>query len=107
MLELAGRLRELPRDDLAAALRSREFDATGVGDLFDLAESLLAPDSVDRAIARLDRPRLAAPAPPVLVGDDPVDRSLLERRSSDAAYASVAATAELLAALGAQPAREL
>ncbi|MGW9167422.1 helicase-associated domain-containing protein [Agromyces sp. NPDC055657] len=184
MLELAGRLRELPRDDLAAALRSREFDATGVNDLFDLAESLLAPDSVDRAIARLDRPRLAvlvaaadpastvdgvrrtlaelgapasmvdasatlidrlaesllvvrgdqhlhvpagvasrllprlgvdlptlaelaAPAPPVLVGDDPVDRSLLERHSSDAAYATVAATAELLAALGAQPAREL
>lgn len=184
MLELAGRLRELPRDDLAAALRSREFDASGVNDLFDLAETLLAPDSVDRAIARLDRPglavlaaaadpgatlegvrrtlaelgapastvdaagpiidrlaesllvvrtgeqvhvpagvvarlvprlgvdlptaaELAAPAPPVLVGGDPVDRSLLERRSSDAAYATVAATAELLAALGAQPAREL
>ncbi|UOQ88436.1 helicase-associated domain-containing protein [Agromyces endophyticus] len=184
MLELAGRLRELPRDDLAAALRSREFDTAGVSDLFDLAEALLAPDSVDRAISRLDRPRLAvlaasaepgatvdgvrrllaelgapatiadasgpsidrlagwlllvrtgdlvhvpaavagrlvprlgddlptlaelaAPAPPVLVGDDPVDRSLLERRSSDVAYATVAATAELLAALGAQPAREL
>ncbi|MFF2387576.1 helicase-associated domain-containing protein [Agromyces sp. NPDC058104] len=189
MLELAARLRELTRDDLAAALRTREFETTGVHDLFDLAEALLAPDSLDQAIGRLDRrhlavlavaaaladgtggstveavrgeltglgatstrvdatrellddlsrsllvvagdsrvhvpgavaarlvPRLgvdlptagdlAAPAPPVLVPSDSVDRSLLERRSSEAAYATVTATAELLAALGAQPAREL
>ncbi|WP_173923700.1 helicase-associated domain-containing protein [Agromyces sp. Marseille-P2726] len=189
MLELAARLRSLPRPDLAAALQSREFDASGVRDLFDLAEALLAPDSVDHAISRLDRrhlavlaaasgiagehgdttaeairaelarlgasadltdaaadllgdlantllvvrsddhlhvptavtarlvartPRevptaeeLAAPAPPVLVGVDDVDRSLLERRAAEAAYATVAATAELLAELGQQPAREL
>lgn len=189
MLELAARLRELTRDDLAAALRTREFETNGIHDLFDLAEALLAADSLDQAIARLDRRRLAvlavaasagdsvggitveqvqgelsalgatgsrvdatgelidrladsllvvrhgerlqvpsavaarvlprlgvdlptaaelaAPAPPVLVADDPVDRSLLERHSSEAAYATVTATAELLAALGAQPAREL
>ncbi|MFF2275294.1 helicase-associated domain-containing protein [Agromyces sp. NPDC058126] len=189
MLELAARLRELTRDDLAAALRTREFETSGIHDLFDLAEALLAQDSLDQAIGRLDRrhlavlavtsaiadaaggstveavrgelaalgatstrveatgelmddlsasllvvrrdarvhvpaavaarlvPRLgddlptagdlAAPAPPVLVPSDSVDRSLLERRSSDAAYATVTATAELLAALGAQPAREL
>lgn len=189
MLELAARLRELTREDLAAALRTREFETAGVHDLFDLAEALLAPDSLDQAIGRLDRrhlavlavaasladgtggstveavrgelsglgatstrveatgqllddlsrslllvrrdarvhvpgavaarivPRLgvdlptsgglAAPAPPVLVPSDAVDRSLLERRSSEAAYATVTATAELLAALGAQPAREL
>jgi len=189
MLELAARLRGLPRPELASALQAREFDASGVRDLFDLAEVLLAPDSVDHALSRLDRrhlavlaaasevadehgdstleavggrlqelgatdeladaapalvdelaallivvhsddhvhvpnavtgriamhtPRdippadeLAAPAPPVLVGVDDVDRSLLERRAAETAYATVAATAELLAELGNQPAREL
>ncbi|WP_156997346.1 helicase-associated domain-containing protein [Agromyces terreus] len=190
MLELAARLRALPRPDLAAALQTREFDTTGIRDLFDLAEVLLAPDSLDHAISRLDRPRLAtlaaaaelttadhsdttvdaiavelgrlgasadltaavpelvgrlaeilllvldgervhlpgavssrlavrigrdvpdaaelaAPAPPVLVGVDEVDRTILDRRASETAYATVAATAELLAALGVQPAREL
>ena len=189
MLELAARLRGLPRTELASALQSREFDPSGVRDLFDLAEVLLAPDSVDRALSRLDRrhlailaaassvadehgdataeavqgtlvgfgaspelsdattpllgeldalflvvrsddhvhvptavsariavhtPRdippaeeLAAPAPPVLVGVDDIDRSLLERRAAETAYATVAATAELLAELGSQPAREL
>ena len=190
MLELAARLRELPRDDLAAALHSRQFEPNGVHDLFDLAELLLSPDSLDHAISRLDRRRLAvlaaaaelaagnaggttvdavhgelvrlaasddliaaanqlldrldsallvviadghvhvpvaltsrlvprlgddlpstaelaAPAPPVLVTADEVDRSILERRSSESAYATVAATAELLSELGTQPAREL
>ena len=190
MLELAARLRELPRDDLAAALQSRQFEPNGVHDLFDLAELLLSPDSLDHAISRLDRRRLAvlaaaaelaarnagattvdavhgelvrlaasddliaaanelldrlasallvvvaeghvhvpvaltsrlvprlgddlpstaelaAPAPPVLVTADEVDRSILERRSSESAYATVAATAELLSELGTQPAREL
>ncbi|MET4157434.1 helicase-associated domain-containing protein [Agromyces sp. PvR057] len=189
MLELAARLRSLPRTDLEAALATREFDATGIRDLFDLAEVLLAPDSLDHVISRLDRPRLAvlavtasltadhtdttidavvgelarlgasaelaaavpqllgrladsliivleeqrvhlpvavagrlavrmerdipdaaelaAPAPPVLVGVDDVDRTLLDRRAAEAAYATVAATAELLAAVGTQPAREL
>jgi hypothetical protein len=189
MLELAAQLRGLPRPELASALDSREFDATGVRDLFDLAEVLLAPDSLDHVMSRLDRrhlavlaaassvadehgdattdsvraelvtlgasaelsdattallgelgtallvvpgegrvhvptavsarlathtPRdippaveLAAPAPPVLVSVDDVDRSLLERRAAETAYATVAATAELLAELGSQPAREL
>jgi hypothetical protein len=189
MLELAARLRALPRPDLAAALQTREFETTGIRDLFDLAEVLLAPDSLDHVISRLDRPRLAvlaataeltadhtdtsveavaealgrlgasaelvdsapelleqlsavlllvvdgrrvhlpvavasrlairtgrdipdaaelaAPAPPVLAGVDEVDRTIVDRRASETAYATVAATAELLAALGVQPAREL
>jgi hypothetical protein len=180
MLELAARLRGLPREELASALQSREFDP---------AEALLAPDSVDHALSRLDRRHLAvlaaasaaaddhgdttastvrdelerlgaselltdaspgllgelassllvvpsdthvhvpnavtaritahtgrdlpsaadlaAPAPPVLAAVDDVDRSLLERRAAETAYATVAATAELLAELGNQPAREL
>ncbi|MDQ0576149.1 helicase-associated domain-containing protein [Agromyces albus] len=189
MLELAARLRGLPREQLAAALQTREFDPLGIRDLFDLAEALLSPDSVDQAISRLDRPRLAvlaaaagivgadagttteevraelvrlgasaelsdaagellealsknllvveagdrvhvpsavaarltsrsgheipsaaelaAPAPPVLVAFDEIDRSILERRAAETAYATVAATAELIAELGTQPAREL
>lgn len=189
MLELAARLRGLPREQLAAALQTREFDPVGIRDLFDLAEALLSSDSVDQAISRLDRPRLAvlaaaagivgadagttvdevraelvrlgasaelsdasgdllealsknllvveagdrvhvpsavasrltsrsgheipsaaelaAPAPPVLVAFDEVDRSILERRAAETAYATVAATAELIAELGTQPAREL
>lgn len=193
MLELAARLRTLPRDHLASALGTREFDRTGVRDLFDLAEVLLAQDSVDHALSRLDRPHLAilavaatlsepeatttidgiaeelarleaseplrssiesivadladrllvvaggdgnpgrvhvphaiaarlvprlgddlptpadlvAPAPTVLEAVDQVDRSLLARRGADAAYATIAATAELIAAVGTQPAREL
>jgi len=188
MLELAARLRGLSRDALAAALHSREFDPSGVRDLFDLAEAVLTPDSIDQAVGRLDRrhlavlaaavelvadgdttvegvrdvlvryaasaelsdaasalldelsalmllvrigdrvhvpaaviarvaPRLGAelpaaselatPAPPVLVSGDDVDRTLIDRRAAETAYATVAATAEVLAALGTQPAREL
>ena len=50
---------------------------------------------------------LATPAPPVLVSGDDVDRTLIDRRAAESAYATVAATAEVLAALGTQPAREL
>jgi len=188
MLELAARLRGLPREDLAAALSTREFDASTARDLFDLAEALLSPDSLDHAVSRLDRRRLAvlativdtrdevggttveavraelqrlgasaelvdatgdlvdalagallvvraddhihiphavtarlahaehqlpstaelaAPAPPVLITGDEVDRSILERRAAESAYATVAATAEVLSELGNQPAREL
>ncbi|WP_350349317.1 helicase-associated domain-containing protein [Agromyces sp. G08B096] len=59
MLELAARLRAMSREELAGALATREFDPSGIRDPFDLAEALLAPDSVDEAISRLDRPHLA------------------------------------------------
>lgn len=189
MLVLAARLRALQRETLAVALRSREFEPSGVHDLFDLAEAITSHDSVDHALDRLDRPTfavlaaaastaddagwtsserveselrrlgasdaillgaasaldridalllalrdgdrvhvpgevrarlitrlgddlpdaesLAAPAPPVAVRTDRPDHGILERRAAEAAYATVAATAELLAGLAAQPAREL
>ncbi|MGR0220944.1 helicase-associated domain-containing protein [Agromyces sp. ZXT2-6] len=189
MLVLAARLRALPRERLADALRSREFDPSGVRDLFDLAEAITAHDAVDHALDRLERPTLAvlaaasataddagwttgarvdaelsrigasesvvhdaasaldlldaallalrdgdrvhvpgevrarlsarlgddlpdaealaAPAPPVAVRTDRPDHGILERRAAEAAYGTVAATAELLAGLAAQPAREL
>ena len=70
MLELAARLRGLPRPELASALQSREFDATSVRDLFDLAEVLLAPDSVDHCLSRLDRRHLAVLAAASSVADE-------------------------------------
>ncbi|MBM7505516.1 helicase-associated domain-containing protein [Agromyces aurantiacus] len=189
MLVLAARLRALPREGLAAALATREFDHAGVRDLFDLAEALTAPDAVDHALDRLERPALAtlaaadatadetgwtdiadvaaelvrlgaadplaagvpgalelladrflvvqegarvhlppevharlaarlgedlpeaaslaAPAPPVAVPAERADHGLLERRAAEQAYATISATAELLAGFAAQPAREL
>ncbi|RZU66156.1 XPB/Ssl2-like helicase family protein [Microterricola gilva] len=59
MLALAARLRALTDEQLTAALGQREFPLVGVRDYFDLAEALLAPDSVRAALATLDRTRLA------------------------------------------------
>ncbi|QAY73318.1 hypothetical protein ET445_08145 [Agromyces protaetiae] len=50
---------------------------------------------------------LVAPAPAALAPVDEVDRTILARLGSEAAYATVAAATELVAALGLQPAREL
>lgn len=58
-LALAARLRALPDDELAAVLRARPVRRAGVSDFFDLAEALLDPESVQRALAPLDRLRLA------------------------------------------------
>ncbi|MEY9851458.1 hypothetical protein ABH923_001136 [Leifsonia sp. EB41] len=58
-LALAARLRALPNDELAALLRTRPVRRAGISDFFDLAEALLDPESVQRALAPLDRLRLA------------------------------------------------
>ena len=57
-LALAARLRALPDDELAALLRARPVRRVGISDFFDLAEALLDPESVQRALAPLDRLRL-------------------------------------------------
>ncbi|AGW40860.1 hypothetical protein O159_06830 [Leifsonia xyli subsp. cynodontis DSM 46306] len=59
-LALAARLRALPDAGLVAALRTRPIRRTGVSDFFDLAEALLDPEAVQRALTGLDRTRLAA-----------------------------------------------
>lgn len=59
MLELAAALGATPRDALIAALRSRRVNAATVHDHFDLAEALLTDESIDHALARLDREELA------------------------------------------------
>ena len=59
MLTLATRLRSMDDAALRHALTVREISPTGIRDFFDLAEALLAPDSVQRALSHLDRPTLA------------------------------------------------
>lgn len=58
-LALAARLRALPDDELTSLLRARPVRRAGVSDFFDLAEALLDPESVQRALAPLDRRQLA------------------------------------------------
>lgn len=58
-LALAARLRGLDDDALVAALRQRTYRRQGVADYFDLGEALLDADSLQRALAPLDRIRLA------------------------------------------------
>ncbi|MFT2694283.1 helicase-associated domain-containing protein [Clavibacter zhangzhiyongii] len=61
-LELASRLRALDDDALAGLVRDRGVDAGRVVDLFDLADALLAPEAVARALEQLDRTALAVVA---------------------------------------------
>ncbi|OUE13954.1 helicase-associated domain-containing protein [Clavibacter michiganensis] len=88
-LVLAARLRALDDAALAALVRDRHVDAARVADLFDLADALLAPDAVARALEQLDRTALAvlavaaeegATAQPVALG---ALRDALSRRSGE------------------------
>ncbi|WP_295121585.1 helicase-associated domain-containing protein [uncultured Leifsonia sp.] len=58
-LALAARLRAMPDDELVAAVRARPVRRSGVSDFFDLAEALLDPEAVQRALVPLDRLQLA------------------------------------------------
>jgi len=57
-LDLAGALRALDADALEAGLRRRQLRASGVRDVFDLADALLEASSVRDALAHLDRAHL-------------------------------------------------
>jgi hypothetical protein len=59
MLTLASRLRALDDATLRRTLKLRSVSAAGIRDFFDLAEALLEPDAVQRALAQLDRATLA------------------------------------------------
>ena len=58
-LVLASRLRALDDEALAELVRDRGIDAARIADVFDLADALLAPDAVARALEQLDRTTLA------------------------------------------------
>jgi hypothetical protein len=57
---LAARLRAMDDDALVAALVRRGVATAGIRDFFDLAEALLAPESLQACLVRLDRFALAA-----------------------------------------------
>ena len=59
MLTLASRLRALDDAALRRTLEIRAVPATGIRDFFDLAETLLEPEAVQRTLAQLDRATLA------------------------------------------------
>lgn len=58
-LALAGRLRELDDDALARLIRDRAVAPAAVRDVFDLADALLEPSSIERALAGMPRHSLA------------------------------------------------
>jgi hypothetical protein len=92
MLALAARLRALTDEQLTAALAQREFPLAGVRDYFDLAEALLAPDSVRAALATLDRTRLAvlAVAGDLVAETDAVpDTAAITARISELGHESI------------------
>ncbi|WP_426624949.1 helicase-associated domain-containing protein [Leifsonia sp. McL0607] len=98
---LAARLRAMPDDELVAALRARPVRRSGISDFFDLAEALLDPEAVQRALAPLDRLQLAAL---IVLGREDDARSpewLAERLGEHPATAGTGArhTAAALAAL--------
>lgn len=95
MLALAARLRALTDEQLTAALAQREFPLAGVRDYFDLAEALLAPDSVRAALATLDRTRLAVLAVAgdlVAETDAAPDTAAITARISELGHESIDAT---------------
>ncbi len=59
-LALAARLRGLDDVTLSQVIRERGIAAAGLRDIFDLAEALLDPAVIDRTLASLTRPTLAA-----------------------------------------------
>jgi hypothetical protein len=59
-LSLAGRLRDLADPVLRDLLTLREVRDVRLRDFFDLADALLDPQSIERALTRLDRTTLAA-----------------------------------------------
>ena len=57
---LAGLLRAMDDDALAAALDGRGIALAGIRDFFDLTEALLSPEALQACLTRLDRTALTA-----------------------------------------------
>lgn len=60
MLALAGRLQTTSDETLITLLTTRKLADRDFRDFFDLADVLLSPESIQDALAQLDRPTLAA-----------------------------------------------
>lgn len=78
-LALAASLRALSDDALIALLQVRPVRETGIRDVFDLAEALLEPASVQAALAHLDRTELGVLAAVVLASGVPDAEAVAQR----------------------------
>jgi hypothetical protein len=84
-LALTARLRALSDGELRAAISARQVTGrgtgtgTGIHDFFDLAEALLERESVQRALARLDRQSLATLAAAAAQNGAASPREIVER----------------------------
>jgi len=87
-LALAASLRALSDDALTALLRARRPREAGIRDVFDLAEALLEPASVQAALAHRDRTELAVLAAGVLASDPPTTAEVAGRLDRPAAELS-------------------
>ncbi|QNO37976.1 helicase-associated domain-containing protein [Protaetiibacter sp. SSC-01] len=94
-LALAARLRALPDDVLVELLHARPVREAGIRDVFDLAEALLDPASLQAALTHLDRTALAVLAS-VVLGEANADAIAVRTRRG---REDVAAALEKLTAL--------
>lgn len=106
-LALAARLRTLDDADLARLIRDRALPAAGLRDVFDLAEALLDPASIDRALSALPRPTLAALAAPAAPHDDDALQPALDALLADRAGPELLVPSAVAAVLADWPARGL
>jgi hypothetical protein len=97
-LAFAGHLRSLSDGDLVRLLGARELRENGIKDFFDLADALLDPASIQQALARLDRPTLAALATVGELGTTSIPDAAAHLKASAADPAAVAALPQHLAA---------
>src|SRR5688572_6186987 len=129
-LALASWLRSLPDEQLAALIEAREVRESAIKDWFDLAESLLSADSIQRALAQRDAagleparrlglafeeaevPAAVAAAlpelddslqPAALVPVPTSDRRFTDRVAAEHAYRTTGAVVELVAGLQREP----
>ena len=96
-LAFAGHLRSLTDERLIALLAARELRETGIKDFFDLADALLDPASIQQALARLDRPTLAAIATVGELGSATIPDAAARLEADGADSAALAGLPEHLA----------
>jgi len=97
-LAFAGHLRSLSDGELVALLGARELRENGIKDFFDLADALLDPASIQQALARLDRPTLAALSTVGELGTTSLPDATAHLKASGADKAALAALPDHLAA---------
>jgi hypothetical protein len=105
-VSLVQSLRELTPSAQHHILALRLSSVTGLRDWFDVADALLASDSIDRGLSVLMRSELIQVADNSLTPQSLERLALLGLASADAAYPEVVARAQALRPSDAEPARD-